>query len=386
MAGTTKETKTPHTTRNNLAPYYKERKRKGQDPLRTRVPYVFTDPKGRFVVKVSRNGKNRRKLCKDLTEAKYWSENLSLLFPEHEPKPEGLALTVAALVDRYPPRTNKANARRSDRILKKLLGDKMVGQLNPVAVERFLDRRKKMSVQYAITRLRKDGTKVTTYKDKQPPKQISAKTANDDVRRLHKICEDAVKEGLLKQNPCRGWKPLPEPPPRTRWLSSEEEERLKTAVKEDWFWRLIEIAMFSGMRQEEQFGCKCSQILWESNSIYLPRTKTRKARHIPMSARLRAAVEAQVELGKKWLCPNGSLSNRLGQKTLYRKFNTALREAGIEDFVWHDLRHTFCSRLAMAGVPLRTIQELAGHARIETTERYAHLSKSHLHEEVKKLD
>jgi integrase len=66
-------------------------------------------------------------------------------------------------------------------------------------------------------------------------------------------------------------------------------------------------------------------------------------------------------------------------------FQAAVDEAGIRDFRWHDLRHTFASRLAMAGVDLRTIQELMGHKTIQMTCRYAHLTPSHQLAAVERL-
>ena len=68
-----------------------------------------------------------------------------------------------------------------------------------------------------------------------------------------------------------------------------------------------------------------------------------------------------------------------------RIFEPALREAKISDFRWHDLRHTFGSRLTMAGVDLRTIQELMRHKTIKMTLRYTHLSPTHTLEAVNKL-
>jgi integrase len=56
----------------------------------------------------------------------------------------------------------------------------------------------------------------------------------------------------------------------------------------------------------------------------------------------------------------------------------ALNEAKIKDFKWHDLRHTFCSRLAQAGMGLKVIQEAAGHKTIAMSARYAHLDKTTL--------
>jgi integrase len=67
-------------------------------------------------------------------------------------------------------------------------------------------------------------------------------------------------------------------------------------------------------------------------------------------------------------------------------FNGAIDRAKIQNFRFHDLRHTFCSWLAIRGVPLTAIQKLAGHASIKMTLRYAHLSPRYLADEVKALD
>src|SRR5262245_36937099 len=68
-----------------------------------------------------------------------------------------------------------------------------------------------------------------------------------------------------------------------------------------------------------------------------------------------------------------------------RVFTPALKRAGVHDFRWHDLRHTFASRLVMKGVDIRTVQELLGHADIRMTLRYSHVSPAHLLNAVEKL-
>ena len=70
---------------------------------------------------------------------------------------------------------------------------------------------------------------------------------------------------------------------------------------------------------------------------------------------------------------------------LNRHFLPAVADAGIVDFRWHDLPHTFASRLTMAGGDLHTVQELMGHQTVTMTMRYAHLAPSHLREAVQRI-
>ncbi|MCD6256016.1 MAG: site-specific integrase, partial [Deltaproteobacteria bacterium] len=71
---------------------------------------------------------------------------------------------------------------------------------------------------------------------------------------------------------------------------------------------------------------------------------------------------------------------------LKRSFKTALKRAGIEDFTFHDLRHTFASHLVMNGVDLMTVKELLGHKDIKMTMRYSHLSPDHKRVAVKRIE
>ena len=85
----------------------------------------------------------------------------------------------------------------------------------------------------------------------------------------------------------------------------------------------------------------------------------------------------------EWVFP-GKAGKPLGD--FKRAFKTALRKAGISDFRFHDLRHTFASHLVMNGVNIRTVQQLLGHKDIKMTMRYSHLSRDFVQEAVSHLD
>jgi len=107
-----------------------------------------------------------------------------------------------------------------------------------------------------------------------------------------------------------------------------------------------------------------------------------------MNHTVRAIVNDAAAVARgPWVFP--SRTGVTAQETrnyMHRVFMPALKNTGIENFCWHDLRHTFASRIVMAGVDLRTVQELMGHKSIEMTLRYAHLSPEHQLEAVQRLD
>jgi integrase len=124
---------------------------------------------------------------------------------------------------------------------------------------------------------------------------------------------------------------------------------------------------------------------WQGHMLHIPRTKNGESLHVPLNdaalAALRAVCTRANESGRAFT------SERTGEPLEHPRhwFNRAVREAGIRDFRWHDLRHTFASRLRIRGVPLETIADLLGHKGLTMTRRYAHLGPSQLHEAVSRL-
>jgi len=166
-----------------------------------------------------------------------------------------------------------------------------------------------------------------------------------------------------------------------------EEERLRTVVKHDHPEHIeeLEIALHTGMRRSEQY----QRIEWSSvdlarKDLHIPNSKNGQGRHIPLNAEARAAFErlrkARIGEGPIPIAPEGPIFMGLGGERLMSPrhwFEDAVRKAGLRNFTWHDLRHTFASRLVMADVDIRTVAELMGHKSIQMTMRYAHLAPEH---------
>ena len=149
----------------------------------------------------------------------------------------------------------------------------------------------------------------------------------------------------------------------------------------------VEVAINTEMRRGEQFKLQWPDVNFPTRTITVRRSKSGEARHLRMNDRTIAILRAlPSRLKSLWVYPSENRETPLDANNfINRVFNPALGRSRIENFRWHDLRHTFASRLTMAGVDLRTLQELMGHKTIKMTVRYTHLSPTHTLEAVNKL-
>jgi len=142
---------------------------------------------------------------------------------------------------------------------------------------------------------------------------------------------------------------------------------------------IILLALNTGMRKCEIFGLQWAHINFSLKllTVVSKNSKNKKARHIPLNQQ---AIETLLSWKNQTSVSNGIVffsKNGLKLDNIKKSWGKLLQETQINDFVFHDLRHTFASKLVMAGVDLNTVRELLGHADIKMTLRYTHLAPEH---------
>ena len=195
-----------------------------------------------------------------------------------------------------------------------------------------------------------------------------------------------MQNGKVKLNPARLVRQRKENNARVRFLSTEEEQALRKVMLAKYLKDLpqLDLALNTGLRLSEQYGLTWDCIDFDRRTLTIPLSKNGDLRHVPLNDEALSALRAARK------CSNDQphvFLNRYGQRLVSPRewFDPAVKDAGLNDFTWHCLRHTFASRLVMAGVDLRTVQELMGHKTIQMTVRYAHLAPKHQLAAVQRL-
>ena len=200
--------------------------------------------------------------------------------------------------------------------------------------------------------------------------------ANSALLVFRQIMNHAISRGHIKTNPTRGVKRNPRPK-LTRFLSREEIGRLHEVldgyeprrpsckVQVD----IIRLLLLTGCRAGEMLKLRWREV--NNDTLELEDSKT-GPRQVLLSPDARAVIERQPRSGSPWVFP--SPMNPAQPRVDLSLWKKVRKLAGIEDVRLHDLRHTFASQAAMQGIPLPVVARLLGHAQVQMTLRYAHVS------------
>jgi site-specific recombinase XerD len=213
---------------------------------------------------------------------------------------------------------------------------------------------------------------------------VSGSTVNRYRSQISTIFAYGVRSNLIAANPVARVPKFKEGEHRIRFLDKAEELALRKTIRKECPDRMpeLDLALNTGMRRGEQFGLRWLEVDLERGILTVRGKNGRRV--IPVNSVARAAIDKlrKMAAGSEWVCRETKSS---AQRDWRRWFETAVRTAEIHNFRWHDLRHTFASRLVMAGVDIRTVSELLGHKSITMTMRYAHLSPDHQKDAIEKL-
>jgi integrase len=256
--------------------------------------------------------------------------------------------------------------RHAVRYLREAFGEKRLKDLSYLDLETYRNKRK--ATPLASGKIRTDAT------------------VNREMSALKHMLNKAVEWGMLEVSPFRKGSRLAfrESNQRQRYLMEADIEKLLNSCSAHLL-PIVEIALHTGMRKGEILSLKWEQI--RNGFIYLEggMVKSGKDRQLPLDDRA-AQVLKELQIRNKWKSPFvfvGPDGKRL--LDVKKGFSGACRRAGIEDFHFHDLRHTFASHLVMKGANLKAVQRLLGHSDSKMTDRYSHLSPDHLRETVNLL-
>jgi len=204
--------------------------------------------------------------------------------------------------------------------------------------------------------------------------------ANRELALLKNVFNHAKAWGLYEgENPALGVKMLEEPKRRLRYLEPHEEAKLLTVASEP-----LRSLIIIGTNTDIRIGAEALTLTWADVdfsrnilTVQAAYSKNGETRNIPLNSRAREVLyrrHAQRRSAFVFSKPNGQ-----PYKSIEKPFTQACQDAGLAGtgLSLHSLRHTFASRLVMAGADLRTIQELGGWADLSLVQRYSHLSVSH---------
>ncbi len=312
------------------------------------------------------NGKEVREKCDNKTQAKaiYAKRLVEIREGRYFPKAKNVRVLFKDLTDDYLRYAALHHKRQGDDIPRLMTWLDAFGNVPAEDV-------KPSQVEEVMARLKEEG--------------MEPATIHRRLTVLKAIYNRALREGKIDKNPILRVQSPKFDNRIVRYLTPDEESRLFAALPGR-LHPIVSVALHTGCRQGELLRLIWGDVDFSSGTILIREAKSGESRRVVMNSRVKSVLSS---LSGKEKPSNPVFSNTFGGfmdgGNLRREFEGAVKKAGIAPFRFHDLRHTFASRLAMNGANDRTLQTLLGHKSQAMILRYAHLGPSHLQDAVEGL-
>lgn len=318
-----------------------------------------------------------------LTDAKDWAQKTEAAMKERRyfKDNEAKKHTIAETIDRYLARTEKTNPKRYREIKpmlewwKKEIGHCILADLT------------KTIISEKVEKLAAHRRKLRNGKEK--PR--SAARVNRFCSALSHVFTITVNEWeWMESHPMQKIKPMKEPRGRVRYLDNDERERLLTACKASdntYLYAIVVMALSTGARLNEIMTLRWKDVDFDRSTITLHETKNGERRLIPLAGH---ALDTMRDHAKVRNIKSDVVFPAPKDPTkpyyIRTSWHTAVKNAKITDFRFHDLRHSAASYLAMSGATPSAIADVLGHKSLQMVKRYAHLSEAHTHAVVASMN
>jgi len=229
---------------------------------------------------------------------------------------------------------------------------------------------------------------ISAYKVRRRKEGASPRTVNYELTLMSHAFTLAIKEWeWLSNNPVKKVKKERLPKPIERWLSPDEEERLLTKSPV-WLREIIIFAISTGLRESELLDLKWSQVDTKRKTVTIFDQKNRDIDTLPLNEKAWSVLMDRMKHRTAhcdFIFPSAR-NTRIGNRNLLRAFYKAMEEAGIQNFRFHDLRHTFATRLVQNEVDLYAVQKLGRWKNVSMVQRYGHHNTESLRSAISVLD
>ena len=229
---------------------------------------------------------------------------------------------------------------------------------------------------------------ISDYRLERRTEGASPRTINYELTLMSHAFNIAIREWeWLKDNPVQKVKKERVNDTIERWLTQEEEERL-VRVSPKWLQEIIIFAIHTGLRKSEILDLKWSQVDMIRRTIIISEQKNRCVDTLPLNETSIMVLKERQKHGSSksdYVFPSNN-KTRMIDRNLYRAFEIATERAKVDNFRFHDLRHTFATRLVQSGVGIYEVQRLGRWKNHLMVMRYAHHNPESLRPSIEVMD